>query len=115
MPVSGGSYVYLAKAFGPLVGTMAGFALWFTLLFKGAFGLAGFNAYLEALAGEGVIEKWQIKCLSLGLLAILLAGNLAGLKKIKAYQKMMTLLAMVILAIPSFISFGWMEHKNVFK
>lgn len=97
MPISGGSYVYLAKAFGPLVGTMAGISLWFSLMFKAAFGLAGFSAYLDAMLGEGAVSEWEVKLMGVGLLLVLLAGNLAGLKKIKAYQKMATLLAMFLL------------------
>lgn len=104
MPVSGGTYVYLAKAFGPLAGSMAGFALWFSLVFKGAFGLAGFKEYFANMIGEKIDSKekrdfwdpfeWKVKGIALGLLAILLIGNLLGLKKIKIYQKIATLVAM---------------------
>lgn len=104
MPISGGAYVYLAKAFGPLVGTMAGFSLWFTLLFKGAFGLAGFNAHLEAMIG-GDVNPWAVKAIGLALLGVMLAGNIAGLKKIKFYQKLVTLLSLVVVFIVSMIGF----------
>ena len=38
MPTSGGTYVYLERTFGPLVGTVAGLGLWLSLLLKSAFG-----------------------------------------------------------------------------
>lgn len=110
MPVSGGEYVYLAKAFGPLVGTMAGFALWFTLLFKGSFGLAGFSAYLDAMVGgKDTVNPWAVKGMTIGMLLVLLIGNLMGLKKIKTYQKIATLGAMVILTLLSLYSYSEFE------
>jgi len=116
MPISGGSYVYLAKAFGPMVGTMAGISLWFSLMFKAAFGLAGFSAYLDAMLGKGVVKEWQVKFMGVGLLLVLLAGNLAGLKKIKMYQKIATLMAMFALfgvsiySLKDFKSTAFDEH-----
>ena len=34
MPTSGGTYVYIDRAFGPLAGTIAGVGLWCSLLLK---------------------------------------------------------------------------------
>jgi len=106
MPVSGGSYVYLAKAFGPMFGTMAGFGLWMSLLFKGAFGLAGVKMYLWAMVGKDTISEWWMKAISLGLLAVMLAGNLMGLKIVKVAQKYVTLFVMVFLVFVIFGSFA---------
>ncbi|MDP6324528.1 MAG: amino acid permease, partial [Candidatus Thalassarchaeaceae archaeon] len=46
MPTSGGSYVYIERTFGALLGTIAGLGLWATFLLKAAFALIGFKAYL---------------------------------------------------------------------
>ena len=46
MPSSGGSYVYVEKTFGPLIGTIAGLGLWANFMLKSAFALIGFKAYL---------------------------------------------------------------------
>ena len=62
MPTSGGTYVYLERTFGPLVGTVAGLGLWLSLLFKAALALVGFGAYLEVLA------KVNLYYTSMGLL-----------------------------------------------
>jgi len=115
MPVSGGSYVYLAKAFGPMVGTMTGLGLWMSVLFKGAFGLAGFNEYISSMmknhmGEDSQLEDWQVKIIGVGLLCILLAGNLAGLKKIKSIQKYYTLAAMVFLFFMIMASFSLFKN-----
>jgi len=106
MPVSGGSYVYLAKAFGPMFGTMSGFGLWMSLLFKGAFGLAGVKMYLEKIIGKGTFSDTTMTGIGLGLLALMLAGNLAGMKIVKVAQKYVTLLVMVFLLFVIMLSFG---------
>jgi amino acid transporter len=49
MPTSGGTYVYVERAFGPLVGTIAGVGLWLSLILKSAFSLVGLSAYLGVI------------------------------------------------------------------
>ena len=46
MPSSGGSYLYVERAFGPLIGTISGLGLWANFMLKSAFALIGFKAYL---------------------------------------------------------------------
>ena len=46
MPSSGGSYVYLERTYGPLVGTISGLGLWASFLLKASFALIGFTAYM---------------------------------------------------------------------
>ena len=49
MPSSGGTYVYIERAFGPLFGTISGIGLWLSLLLKSSFALIGLSAYLSVL------------------------------------------------------------------
>ena len=46
MPKAGGTYLFIDRAMGPLVGTVAGFGVWFALVFKSAFALVGLGGYL---------------------------------------------------------------------
>ena len=50
MPSSGGTYVYIERAFGPIFGTISGIGLWLSLLLKSSFALIGFGAYLSAIS-----------------------------------------------------------------
>merc|ERR1719319_218640 len=103
LPVSGGEYVFLAKAFGPMVGTIAGIGLWFTVITKGSFGLAGFVSYLLPLVGS--LETWEEKSMGVGILLVITALNLAGTKKLKVIQKWATLTGFVVLIIVTLVSF----------
>ena len=85
MPSSGGSYVYVERTFGPLVGTIAGLGLWANFMLKSAFALIGFKAYLwviEDLIGIDI----NLETASLALLAIIVAINILGVKRIKKIQ-----------------------------
>ncbi|WP_290816454.1 APC family permease, partial [Halovivax sp.] len=52
MPEDGGSYVYVERGMGPLLGTIAGIGNWFMLSFKGALALIGGVPYLVYVAPE---------------------------------------------------------------
>jgi len=85
MPTSGGSYVYVQKTFGPLIGTVAGLGLWANFMLKSAFALIGFKAYLwviEDLLGMDI----DIEAAAIILLAIIVGINILGVKNIKKVQ-----------------------------
>ena len=52
MPEDGGSYVYVERGMGPLLGTVAGVGNWFMLSFKGALALVGGVPYLVFVAPD---------------------------------------------------------------
>ena len=85
MPTSGGSYVYVQKTFGPLIGTIAGLGLWANFMLKSAFALIGFKAYLwviEDLLGRDI----DIEAAAILLLAVIVGINILGVKRIKKVQ-----------------------------
>ncbi|UCC95491.1 MAG: amino acid permease, partial [Candidatus Omnitrophota bacterium] len=47
MPKSGGTYFFIARSFGPLLGIFGGLASWFSLSLKSAFALIGIGTFLE--------------------------------------------------------------------
>ncbi len=85
MPASGGSYVFVERTFGPLMGTIAGLGLWANFMLKSAFALIGFKAYLwviEDLLGISI----DIESAAMVLLAIIVGINILGVKRIKKIQ-----------------------------
>jgi amino acid transporter/mannitol/fructose-specific phosphotransferase system IIA component (Ntr-type)/nucleotide-binding universal stress UspA family protein len=80
MPVAGGIYVYVDRAMGPWMGTVAGLGAWLALSAKIAFTLVGLGAYLALFwdaSGQPV---------SLIVLAGLLAVNALGVSKASGLQ-----------------------------
>jgi len=80
MPQAGGTYLYVDRAMGPLMGTIAGFGVWFVLIFKGGFALVGLGAYFELLAD---IPR---RPLALALATALILINIRGVKESGRFQ-----------------------------
>jgi len=75
MPESGGDYIYIERALGPLAGTVAGIGAWFSLTFKSAFALVGLGAYLLLLVPLGAT---QVTLVGLLFAALIVALNISG-------------------------------------
>ena len=96
MPSSGGTYVYIERAFGPLFGTIAGFGLWLSLLFKSAFALVGFGAYLSILIN---IDPGLTKYIAVLFLGLILFLNIMGVKKVGKVQVFIVSISLIALAL----------------
>jgi APA family basic amino acid/polyamine antiporter len=100
MPTSGGTYVYLERTFGPLVGTISGIGLWLSLLLKSAFALVGFGAYLS------VIVAVPLKPVAVALLLLITILNISGVSVISKFQKfvlagvLIALCVLMVVALP---------------
>lgn len=96
MPSSGGTYVYIERAFGPLFGTIAGIGLWLSLLFKSAFALVGFGAYLNVLVS---LAPGVTKYIALIFLGVILFLNILGVKKVGKVQIVIVSISLISLAL----------------
>lgn len=104
MPYSGGDYIYLARAFGPMLGAVTGIGVWFDLLFQAIFGLRGSTEYIKILMGD-VSEAW-LKVIGVVLLIAVLCLNLSGMKWVKVVTKWYTLFIMLFLLSVALACFG---------
>ena len=79
MPSSGGTYVFIERAFGPLFGTISGLGLWIALVLKCAFALVGIGAYV--LVVLDMDSEAITKSVGLGFLFLVFLLNIVGAKK----------------------------------
>ncbi|MEM7782073.1 MAG: amino acid permease [Planctomycetota bacterium] len=103
MPTSGGTYVYLERAFGPLTGTVSGIGLWLSLLLKSAFALVGFSAYLS------VLVEVPEKPVAITLLLAITALNIVGVSIIGKLQKVIVGIVLALLLVMSFYALSTIE------
>lgn len=96
MPSSGGTYLYIERAFGPIFGTIAGIGLWLSLLLKSAFALVGFGAYLSVLANTSFGITRYVAIFFLGLILLL---NIFGVKKVGKVQIVIVSISLITLAM----------------
>jgi amino acid transporter len=104
MPSTGGTYVYIERAFGPLMGTISGIGLWLSLLLKSSFALVGFGAYLSIFVGNG---EHIIKYTAIFFLIVIMFLNFLGVRKVGKVQivivsiSLITLTLILIFGIPN--------------
>ncbi|PCJ91884.1 MAG: hypothetical protein COA50_16240 [Flavobacteriaceae bacterium] len=96
MPSSGGTYVYIERAFGPMFGTIAGIGLWLSLLLKSSFALVGFGAYLSILVN---IDAGLTKYIALIFLLLILFLNIFGVKKVGKVQIVIVTISLITLSL----------------
>jgi len=78
MPKAGGIFFFIDRSMGPGMGTIGGFAAWFSLAFKSAFALLGIGA-ITLLLNPGFTEI-QIKLIAVVFCIIFTIINLVGVK-----------------------------------
>ena len=93
MPTSGGTYVYIERTFGPLCGTVAGFGLFLSILFKSAFALIGLGAYFN------VLSSFPLSLTILSFLAIITTLNILGVGKVSSFLSFSLLLTLAGLLV----------------
>ena len=103
MPKSGGTYVYIERAFGPLFGTIAGIGLWLSLLLKSAFSLVGLSFYLYVLIE---VDESFTKYIALLALLLIVLLNVFGVKKVEKTQLIIVSISVVSLIAIAFFGFN---------
>lgn len=104
MPSSGGTYVYIERTFGPIMGTISGIGLWLSLLLKSAFALVGFGAYMSVFSGA---DHDYSKYIAIFFLFLIMMLNIYGVKKVGKVQifivslSLTGLILLLFFALPS--------------
>lgn len=96
MPESGGTYLYIDRAMGPLMGTIAGLGAWFSLVFKSAFALVGLGAYFTLILP---LPQAGLKLVSLGLAVLVTAVNVIGVKQSGRLQALLVSFVLLVLVV----------------
>jgi APA family basic amino acid/polyamine antiporter len=98
MPESGGTYLYIDRAMGPLAGTVAGIGAWFSLVFKSSFALVGLGAYLLLLVP---LSAGLVKAVALGLATLIVVLNIVGTEQSGKAQSL--IVTAVVLALAAYV------------
>ena len=97
MPCTGGQYVYLREAFGPLCAFLSGWTFSIVMLSSAIAWLAvGFSIYLSQFVP---LSKPMAKAVSIGLIAVLTTINYRGVRAGVAVQRTFTALKLAGIAV----------------
>ncbi len=93
MPRAGGAYYFLDRSLGPMVGTIGGIGTWGSLVFKSAFALLGFSAYLA------LFVEVPITPVALVLTGLFMLMNIVGAKETAGLQRLLVVGLLAVLAL----------------
>ena len=91
MPKAGGTYYFLDRSMGPLMGTIGGLGSWVAVVFKSAFALVGMGAYLGLYLDLPFTVTAIVLSLAFG------AINIFGAKETTQLQRVLVTTIVVIL------------------
>src|SRR5437667_792333 len=111
MPDTGGQYVYLREAYGPLAGFLSGWALFLVMQSGGIATLAaGFAIYLSSFVP---LSPFQAKLSSVLLIAVLSLANYRGVRLGAGVQRLFTFLKLAGLTVIVVSAFASSPHVQV--
>jgi len=91
------SYFFIHRSLGPLFGTFAGLAGWFSIALKSAFALVGIGIFLTPLIPGS--NEWIIKGIAIGFTLVFTVLNLLSVKESGRSQIILVFILLSILII----------------
>ncbi len=110
MPKSGGIYFFVYRSLGPLLGTFAGFASWFSLGLKSAFALLGIGIFLQLIFPSFPAD--MVKLIAIGFTILFTVLNIFSVKESGKFQIIIVFLLITILIL-YFIT--GINHINIYR
>ncbi len=95
MPRSGGTYFFIDRSLGPVLGTFGGFANWFSLSLKSAFALVGIGAFAILIMPH--VTPVQIKIIAISACLVFTFLNIFSVKMAGRVQVILIFCLLVIL------------------
>lgn len=99
MPKAGGTYYFLDRSMGPLMGTIGGLGSWIAVVFKSAFALVGMGAYLGLYLDLPFTVTAIILTIAFGLINIFGAKETTLLQRVLVTTLVVILIAFVFLGL----------------
>jgi amino acid transporter/mannitol/fructose-specific phosphotransferase system IIA component (Ntr-type) len=107
MPKAGGTYFFIDRSLGPVLGIFGGFANWFSLSFKSAFALIGIGAFAVLVKPD--ITPIEIKLIAVTACVVFTILNLLSVKMTGRVQVLLVITLITILVL--YIGRGFIETQ----
>lgn len=108
MPKAGGVYFFTHRSLGPLFGTFAGLASWFSLSLKSAFALVGIGIFLEPFIPSFSMQMGTVIAICFAVIFTVL--NILSVKESGLFQD---ILVLTLIGILLFYVFSGMNHIDI--
>ena len=115
MPKAGGTYYFLDRSLGPVVGTVGGLGSWIALMFKSAFALIGMGAYLSLYIDISFTMLALILTVVFGILNIFGAKETTMLQRILVTTLVAIMAVFVIQGLSAMSGFNLLEKPDEYE
>ena len=115
MPKAGGTYYFLDRSLGPVVGTVGGLGSWIALMFKSAFALIGMGAYLSLYIDISFTMLALILTVVFGILNIFGAKETTMLQRILVTTLVAIMAVFVIQGLSAISGFNLLEKPDEYE
>ncbi|MCP4049837.1 MAG: amino acid permease [bacterium] len=112
LPRTGGDFVFTDRGMGPIAGTLAGLAAWFSLAFKTAFALLGMGIFITLFNPD--ISDMNIKIIAVACCLFFMVINLWGVKITAQFQSIMVLALFVLLGVYVVAGSFFVKHEHFY-
>ncbi len=110
MPKSGGSYFFVERSLGPLAGSVAGLANWFSITLKATFALIGIGTLGTLLLPD--VGEWSMKLIAITACVCFSAVNVLSVKGTGRLQIVLALGLLAIVGLYVAGGIGGVEHAR---
>jgi amino acid transporter/mannitol/fructose-specific phosphotransferase system IIA component (Ntr-type) len=107
MPRAGGTYFFVERSLGPVLGLFSGFAGWFSLALKSAFAIVGMAVLIEILFRDVFalqLGRIALKEISLLCCLVFTAMNIISVRHTGKFQSL--LVAVLLIILTAFVVMG---------
>ncbi len=107
MPRAGGTYFFVERSLGPVLGLFSGFASWFSLALKSAFAVVGMAILIEVVLQmlfPAQLQPWHLKVIAVLCCLTFTMLNIVSVRHTSRFQILLVAVLLVILAL--FVIFG---------
>jgi len=105
MPKPGGDYFFIARGFGPGVGTIAGMLSWFALSLKSAFAIVGMATFLALIVNVNGLVAGAALCL------VFIVLNMVGVQEAARVQVVLVFGLFGLLALYVFVGLSHVRSE----
>ncbi len=107
MPRAGGTYFFIERSLGPVLGLFSGFASWFSLALKSAFAVVGMALLIEVVLQmlfPAQLQPWHLKAIAVLCCLAFTMLNIVSVRHTSRFQILLVAVLLAILAL--FVIFG---------
>ena len=115
LPRAGGTYFFVERSLGPVLGLFGGLAGWFSLALKSGFAVLGIALFIETLLEQyagTTLQPWHVRTIAAACGVAFTALNAASVHHTARFQVVLVVVLLAVLGVFVFFGFGSVQVRR---